>query len=308
MCKGTKKSGIIQFQAQFSTEEKCLDHVFKLTNPNLSNCLKCGEDITYRRVLKRKCYQCPKCKHQLYPCAGTIFEKSTTPLNIWFHVAFSFVKSKNGLSAKEVERQTGVSYTTALRMLKLIRIMLGNDNDNFLSGTIELDETYIGGKNKNRHRDKKFQYSRGRSFQDKVPVFGLLERNGFVNAYVVPDTRAETLTPIIYSKINRTSTIMTDEYKAYSQIKKYYKHEIVSHGKGQYVKGDCWTNGLENFWSIVKRTINGSYVHVSRKYMQLYINECVFRYNHRNNKDILNIMFSLLALRVSLKPHQMLAL
>ncbi len=291
MCKNKEKFTIKQFREQYSTEEACLNKVFSITYGDTKNCLKCGENITYKRVLNRRCFQCPKCKHQFYPCAGTIFEKSTTPLMYWFYAIFLFTVSKNGLSAYELQRQLGVTYKTAWRILNKLRSMLNNDENSF-SGIVELDETYVGGKNKNRHHNKKFKYTKGRSYADKVPVFGILQRGGKVSAYVVPDVRTNTLKPIIYSKIQRGSTIMTDEWNSYNGLCYSYDHQFVNHGTGNYVKGDCWTNGLENFWSIVKRTINGSYIHVSRKYMQNYINECVFRFNNKNNKQIFDAMLS----------------
>jgi len=119
----------------------------------------------------------------------------------------------------------------------------------------------------------------------------MLQRGGRVNAFVVGDMKSQTLKPFIYSKIDQSSTIMTDEWSAYAGLNKDYNHEVVFHGKGQYVNGDCWTNGMENFRSIAKRTINGSYIHVSRKYMQLYMNECVFRFNNRDNKQSLILCF-----------------
>lgn len=276
MCNNTKKYTIKQFREDYPTEEICLDKVFKLVYKDLIICPKCNCSVTYKRVSTRRCYQCPKCYNQLYPTAGTIFEKSTTPLMYWFYAIFLFTASKNGLSAMELQRQIGVTYKTAFRMLKQIRSMIKEDSS-VMSGI------------------KRVAHSQGRSYKDKVPVFGILQRGGKVRAFTVDNVKSETLRPMIYSNIQKGSSIMTDEWTSYSGLSKHYNHEIVYHGRGQYVNGNCYTNGLENFWSIVKRTINGSYIHVSGKYMQYYINECVFRFNNRDNKQIFNQLVSCLS-------------
>lgn len=286
MNKSNKNYSIEQFRKEHASENMCLDKVFNEVYGDLKNCLKCGENITYKRILSRRCYQCPKCRHQLYPCRGTIFEKSTTPLMYWFYAMFLFVKSKNGLSAAELQRQLGVSYKTAYRMLRQIRIKL-EQNSNEFNGTVELDETFVGGRNKNRHWDKKVPQSRGRSFKDKTPVFGMYERGSKrVYATVVANTKAESLIPVILDNVNTDAYLMTDEWDSYNLVEGLYKRDFVYHRKGQYAVGNCTTNRIENFWSVFKRTIKGSYVSVSRKYLQLYVNETVFRFNNKDNKEI----------------------
>lgn len=276
------KYSIQQFREEYSNEEVCLDKVFKLRYDNLSECPHCNETVTFRRVSTRRCYQCPKCYHQLFPCAGTIFEKSRTPLMYWFYAMFLFSASKNGLSASELERQLGVTYKTAFRMLRQIRILLSNKDIFAFDEITETDETYIGGKQKNKHKDKRVANTQGRSAIDKTPVFGMLKRGGKVKAFVVPDTSSFSLKPIIYKYVKQGSTIFTDEWKAYKGLSKFYNHSFVEHGKKNYAKeGGVTTNGIENFWSILKRTLHGSYVSVSPKYLQLYVNEVCFRFNSR---------------------------
>jgi transposase-like protein len=198
-----------------------------------------------------------------------------------------FTASKNGVSAKEIERQLGVTYKCAWRMLKHIRILMGTQVlesfSNSQNPEYELDESFFGGLNKNRHADKKVKNSQGRSFKDKTPVFGMFERKSKqVKAFVVPDTKGKTLKPIIYSQIEVGANVYTDEWIAYRGIDKYYNHQFVDHSKGQYADGDNSTNRIENVWSCFKRTIKGSYIKVSRKYLQLYVDESVFRFNNRN--------------------------
>ncbi len=285
---------ISDFRKEYYNEDICLDKVFKIVYKDAEVCPKCGGKFEYKRIPTRRSYQCKHCYHQLYPTQGTIFEKSKTPLMEWFFVIFLFTNSKNGLSAKEVERHLGVTYKTAWLMLNKIRTLFKQNNSKF-SGIVELDETYIGGKNKNRHFDKKAKYSQGRSHVDKKPVFGILERDGNVMAMTVRDTSAHSILPLVYRNVQMCSTIMTDEWTPYKKLSRNYIHNKVFHGKGEYGRGNCYTNGLENFWSVVKRTINGSYIQVSRKYLQTYIDECVFRYNNRDNKEIFNHALSLIS-------------
>ena len=186
-------------------------------------------------------------------------------------------------------------------MLKQIRMLISND-ESIMKGVIELDEAYIGGKNKNRHKDKKVKNAQGRAYKDKSPVFGILERSeggsSRVIAYTLRDVKAQTLQSVVYEKVAPGSAIMTDEWNAYTGLNKDYEHGICFHGRGNYVSGvnsEIYTNGLENFWSTVKRSINGSYVRVSPKYLQLYINEFVFRYNNRKSAEMFNDLINCLA-------------
>lgn len=289
----TKTYTINNFKTDYPTDEACLNKIFMLRTESLKRCPKCGKEVTFQKVKDRRCYYCPKCYYQYYPTKGTIFEKTTTPLTYWFYSIFLFTTSKNGLSACELQRQIGVTYKTAFRMLHQIRTLLSDDSELF-NGIIELDESYIGGKNKNRHKDKRVKNSQGRSYKDKIPIFGILQRGGNVSAYVVSDVKSLTLTPIIVNKVAFGSKIMTDEWNSYSSLRNLnYSHEVVYHSRGEYVKNNCYTNGLENFWSVVKRTINGSYIHVSKKYMQNYMNEVSFRYNNRSNKNIFKTLLNL---------------
>lgn len=289
-----KNYTINDFRADYPNEDACLNKVFSLVTKNLKCCPKCRKRSEFKRVNERRCYRCVECHYQLYPTKGTIFEKTTTPLTVWFYTMFLFAKSKNGLSACELERQTGVNYKTAWRILMKIRGAV-ETKDVVLSGVVEMDETFVGGKNKNRHFDKKVEGSQGRSFKDKTPVFGMLQRGGNVAAYVVANTKAESLVPIALSKVEKGSHIHTDEWEAYNGLNKLYKREFVYHRKGEYANGDVTTNRIENFWSVFKRTINGSYIRVSPKYLQQYVNEVVYRYNNRDKDvfaELLEVIFS----------------
>lgn len=289
----TLRYTIDDFNKDYPNDDACLDKVFKLVHSGLKCCPKCKNKVTFTRVATRRCYHCPECYHQIYPTKGTIFEKSTTPLTVWFYAMFLFAKSKNGLSACELQRQIGGNYKTCWRILMKIRELVSTPN-NMLSGVIECDETFIGGKNKNRHKDKKVEHSQGRSFKDKTPVFGMIQRDGNVIAYVVDDTSANSLQPHIVTNVTKGSTVYTDEWNGYKGLSSKYNHDFVYHSRKQYVSGNCSTNKIENFWSVLKRTINGSYIHIHRPYMQQYVNEVAFRYNNKN-KDVFNVMISCLS-------------
>lgn len=278
---GTKYT-IRDFTLDFPNDDACLDKIMKL---RYKSC-PCCNHTEFKRVKDRKCYQCLSCYQQVYPCAGTPLNKTTTPLTLWFYVMYLFSVSKNGISGYEVQRQIGVTYKTAWRMLKQIRILIsGGISLEKFNGTIELDETYVGGKNRNRHRDKKVKYSQGRSFKDKTPVFGMLDRiHKKVLCFVIPDTKRATIQPIIRQFIEKNSTLMTDEWTAYQGLNSDYDHNYVDHSKGIYSVDDNSSNGIENFWSVFKRTIKGSYINVSRKYLQLYANESAFRFNFKDSK------------------------
>lgn len=285
-----KNYTINHFKNEYSDDEKCLDKIYRLKYNHLKTCPKCNNAANFKKVATRPAYYCPECYYQISPMANTIFEKTTTPLTLWFYAMYLFSQSKNGISAKEIERQIGVTYKTAFRMLHKIRSLLETDVE-LIDGVFELDETYIGGKNKNRHKDKKFVNCQGRSTVDKQAVFGLLNRNGNVIAYKVPDVSRETLEPIIEATIAKGSKINTDEWKAYNSLAKLnYEHNKVYHNRGQYADGDTTTNRVENYWSNVKRTLKGAYITVSPKYLQNYINEVSFKYNNRGTKDLFNVM------------------
>lgn len=249
--------------------------MFKRRFPKIEECPHCKKNTKFHRVSDRKCFACQNCAYQLHPLAGTIFHKSSTPLKMWFFGIFLFATSKNGVSAKELQRHLGVTYKTAWRMANQIRDLFKEERGRPLEGTVEVDETYVGGKARGK---------RGRGADKKTAVFGMLEREGIVRATVVINTRRSTVEPLIRANVKIGVNIMSDEYSVYGRLaERGYNHQTVQHGVKQYVRGDVHTNSIEGFWSQLKRSINGTYHNISKKYLQDYVDEFAWRYNRRSS-------------------------
>jgi len=282
---------IEDFHRDYPDENACLERLRSRRYPDGSTCEKCGKATKYHRDAGRKSYSCQWCGHHIHPTAGTIFHKSATPLRLWFYAVFLMAQTRCGISAKQLERELGVTYKTAWRMFNKIRSMLQDNSDEPLSGTVEMDETYVGG----RRRGTK----RGRPGKDshKTPVFGMAERQGRVVAKVVPNAKAATLMPHVRKKVLPESTVYTDEFTVYDRLNRSgYRHSRVHHAEEVYVAGDVHTNTIEGFWSLVKRGIGGVYHSVSSKHLQSYLDEYAFRYNHRKDE---HPMFLTMLSRVS---------
>lgn len=226
-------------------------------------------------------YRCKNTGRNFNVKTDTMFEGSKIPLQKWFHAIWVMISDKKGISSCQLAEDIGVTQKTAWFMLQLIREYFDCENQHILDGEVELDETFVGGKNKNRHYNKKVKNSQGRSYKDKTPVFGMLKRKDKVVCRVVKNTSAKHLTPHIRKTVKPTATLYTDEWCGYDKIGKSYVRFKVEHCRGQYVKGRAHTNGIENFWSNFKRGILGTYHKTARKHLQKYVNEFVFRYNTR---------------------------
>ena len=258
---------------EFPNDDVCLNFIFQKRYGHLEFCPRCAVQTKFYRIKSRKYYKCPHCAFELYPLANTIFHKSETPLTKWFFAIYLFSNGKNGTSAKELERHLGVTYKCAWRMAKQIRLML-QENGGMLSGIVEADETYVGGKHK---QDGKFD--------NKTAVVGIVEKKkgvGQVKAFTTKHADATVTLPFIKANVEAGSTLQTDESRIYSRVKRDFTHEFVNHSKFEYVKAGVHTNTIEGFWGQLKRSVDGTYHCVSPKYLQLYVNEFVYRYNHRH--------------------------
>lgn len=264
-----------QFNERFPNDDTCLDYMFEQAYGHMPACPKCGvANPSYYRVRNRKCFECKDCGNQIHPLAGTIFHKSSTSLRDWFYVIYLFSVAKNGVSAKEVERHLGVTYKTAWRITKQVRELM-QQTGNPLTGIAEVDETYIGGK----HRRKGM-------FDNKTAVIGIVEKkkdSGQIKAIATKQADATIALPFLRSSIAAGTVVHSDESRIYTRVRRQFDHEFVNHSKLEYVRAGVHTNTIEGFWGQLKRSIDGTYHCVSPKYLQSYVNEFVYRYNHRQN-------------------------
>ena len=243
------------------------------------DCEKCGKDARFYRVKARRSYACEWCGHQVYPTAGTPFDRTRTSLRDWFFVMFQFCASRNGVAAKEVERQLGVTYKTAWRMCHEIRKYMGAlDSDDPLGGVgeiVEIDETLIGGS----------VSGKGSGYKgNKTCVVGMLERGGELITRVAPARHKAAMHGMINAHVLPGTTLHTDEFGGYKDIAlNGYQHVTVNHGAGQYATKDgAGVNAIEGFWAALKRGINGTHIHVSGKHLPKYLGEFEYRWNMRH--------------------------
>ena len=270
-----RKYTIAQFDQEFPNDDACLEWLRNYLYPKRVHCPVCNKPTKHHRIKTKKVYGCDYCGHQVSPTTGTIFEHSPTPLKLWFYAIYLMSATRCGISAKQIQRETGVTYKTAWRMFNQIRSLLQEDIPT-LSGEVEVDETYIGGRKPGK---------RGRGAEGKSTVFGMAQRKGDVSATVTLDIKRDTLYPIIKERVIPDSMVYTDEYRIYDRLKgQGYHHKRVHHASKVWVLGDAHTNTIEGFWSVLKRGISGVYHAVSQKYLQCYVNEYMFRYNHRKDE------------------------
>jgi transposase-like protein len=265
--------------ALFPDNDACLDYLKQRYYPEGTSCPKCAKVTKFHRIKSRAAYSCQFCGHQVYPTANTIFHKSTTSLQLWFWAIFLMSSTRCGISAKQLEREIGVTYKTAHRMFKQIRTLLTDEADGPLSGQVEVDETYVGGKPRGRG-------TRGRpgKLSKKVPVLGMVERQGRLVARVMPDATKATIMPHIKEYVLPSSIVYTDEYKVYDDLgRQGWTHRRIPHHKRIYVDGDVTTNTVEGFFGLMKNGIRGVYHSVSTRYLQAYLDEYTFRYNRRDS-------------------------
>ena len=275
----TKTLTVQQFYKRFPDDDACLDHLMNLRFGEAVECPKCKKTGKFHRIRRHPAYECAWCGFEIFPMVGTIFHRSHTPLWKWFYAMYLFTTTRHGVAAKELERQLGVSYPTALRMAHLLRDHIAKvDGDPPLTGHVEIDETYVGGK---RPKVKGFT---GRSAKGKTVVMGIMERGGEVFTQVVPNASRRSLLPHIKKHVKPGTRISTDEWQSYRILGEMgYDHRTVDHSAEQWADGDTHVNSLEGFWSQFKRAVKGTHVSISQKYMHKYLGEFEYRYNMRKN-------------------------
>ena len=291
-----------QLITKFPTENSIIEHYLSIRYPNGLQCNHCQSTKVYTRKNHPKLLDCYNCKNSFSPFKNTIFEKSSTDLRKWFYAIHLLINAKKGISAKQLEREIGVTYKTAWRMLQQIRIAMGNtENQEFFDTIVEVDETYIGGKprKQNNHgKDDKNDKNGGNTNKrgrgtSKTPVVGVIDRinkKAFVKV-ALPNKNNQKLTAIqlisilkTVSKQENNNIIITDEFKSYNSLtRNKFIHLRIDHGNLFSDRKGTHTNNIESFWSTLKRGVYGIYHHISTKYMQRYIDEFCFRYNNRKN-------------------------
>ena len=283
---------ITQFEKQFPNEEACKDYLVVNRWPEGVRCPRCEHEHVYALESRPHHWQCHNCAvdgYRFSVLVGTIFENTNKPLRDWFRVMHMMLTSKKGISALQIYRVMGFgSYNTAHLMCTKIRTALGSPEFKQLVGYVEVDETFVGGKAKNKHKGPGGRGDfGGRGITGKAIVAGAVKRKGNVIARVVESTSRESLLAFIRMAVSsKVSLISTDEHRGYMGLHEHFSHGVMHHASGQYVHGAIHTNTIEGFWSIVKRGIVGTFHKVSAKYLPLYVNEFEFRYNNRKNADI----------------------
>jgi transposase len=278
---------IEMFLERFPNDEACLEYLKEKRYPNgMAHCAKCNQERKHHRVTGRPAYACDYCGSMISPMAGTIFEHSSTSLKKWFYAMYLMGSTRCGISAKQIQRECGVTYKTAWRMFKQVRSLLSESDMQLEGSKVEMDECYVGG----RPRGNKRGTPKWLDSSKKAVVAGVVERKtgkGRVIARVVEDASKKTLHDFAHEFIMPSATVFTDEHPSYTGLNKTYTHHRIQHSAGVYVRGNVHTQTIEGFWSTVQNGIRGVYHSVSKKYLQTYLDEYSFRYNRRDQGNLI---------------------
>jgi transposase len=296
---------LMEFMRECPDDAACLDMLWReryAPDGHHARCPKCKRTRKFHRIKTRPAYSCDTCGHSLYPLAGTIFNKSSTSLHLWFYAIYIMASTRCGVSAKHLERELGVTYKTAWRMFNLIRNKLMVEDGMPLKGDVEVDEASVDGKPK-RKQGEPIKRPNTRSDAAKLrersraTVFAAVERGGRIKATVLDSRRGPALKRQVIEWVEPESIVITDEWPAYNGLERHYiSHSRINHSAGYYVQGDTHTNTVEGFFGNLKTGIRGNYKKVSHRWLQGYLNEFTWRYNHRHSDES---MFHLLVSRAA---------
>jgi transposase-like protein len=280
---------MLQAVRKFADPQIAHDYFVRMRWPNGAACPRCGNADPHYLGDKYRRWFCKDCQRQFTVKVGTIFEDSPIGFDKWLPAIWLISSNRNGISSCELARALGVTQKTAWFMLHRIRLALSNDSFEQLQGIIEADETYVGGSYENKHvseRGKRKGRAGHYTKDNKTPVFAAVQRGGNVRAWVLPGGTAKQLVPLLAKHVHYDATVYTDEATAYRHLDEHFlHHEMVNHSLDEYVRGEVSTNTIENFFSVLKRMLSGTYISVNAKHLARYVEEEIFRYNERENED-----------------------